>query len=521
MDAATAHRRRWATLGVLCICLLVIGLDNTVLNVALPTLATSLHAGQSQLQWIVDAYTLVFAGLLLTTGSLGDRFGRRKALFAGLAWFGGASLWAAWAGSAGELIAARGAMAVGAAFIMPATLSVLTNSFTDPKERARAIGVWAGVSGLGIVFGPTLGGWLLQHFWWGSVFLINVPVVVAGLIAGFWLVPESRDPSAPRIDVGGALLSIAGLSTLIWAIIEAPERGWESPSILTGFVVAAVLIGLFALWESRVREPMLDLGYFRNRRFASGCLSVTLLFFGLFGTVFFLTQYLQFVLGYTALEAGQRVLPVATLVLGAPLGVRLAERIGEKFTVGLGMGVVATGMGLLATTSVDSGYGHVAAVLAIMGLGMGTAMAPATEAVMGALPKDKAGVGSAVNDATRHVGGAFGVAVLGSILSSAYGDRLRDELPGQAVPEVATDGLAGALAIAERLPADVGRAFAAAAREAFVHGMDVTVAVGAGVAALGALLALAWMPSRAPAAPPEATPVAASDVEERELEPSA
>src|SRR3954469_14497415 len=238
MDATTAHRRRWATLAVLTVCLLVIGLDNTILNVTLPRLSSSLDAADSQLQWIVDAYTLVFAGLLLTAGSLGDRFGRRTALFTGLALFGTASVWAAWSGSAEQLIAARAAMGIGGAFIMPSTLSVLTNTFTDSTERAKAIGIWAAASGLGIVMGPTLGGWLLERFWWGSVFLVNVPIALLAIVAGCWLVPDSRDPAAPRVDIGGAVLSIAGLSTLVWSIIEAPQRGWTSTAVLTGLTLA-------------------------------------------------------------------------------------------------------------------------------------------------------------------------------------------------------------------------------------------------------------------------------------------
>jgi EmrB/QacA subfamily drug resistance transporter len=502
MDASTAYRRRWSTLGVLSICLLVIGLDNTILNVALPSLATDLDAGDSQLQWMVDSYTLVFAGLLLTAGSLGDRFGRRAALFSGLAVFGLASLWAAWSGSAGELITARAVMGIGGALIMPSTLSVLTNTFTDAKERAKAIGIWAAVSGLGIVFGPTVGGWLLEHFWWGSVFLVNVPVAALAIIAGCWLIPESRDPSAPRIDVGGALLSVAGLSTLIWCIIEAPARGWTSGTVLGGFAVALVLLAGFVLYESRIAEPMLNLSYFADRRFAAGSVSVTLLFFALFGTIFFLTQYLQFVLGYSALEAGQGLIPVGTLVIGAPLGIKLSEHFGERWVIPTGMALVATALGVLATTSMESGYGHVAVFLAVTGFGMGLAMAPATEAVMGSLPKDKAGVGSAVNDTTRQVGGAFGVAVLGSILSSAYADRLSDSQPGPGLPDGATDGLAGALAVAARMPGDAGTALAAAAKEAFVQGMDVTVATGALVVAVGAVLTWWLLPprDRAPAA---------------------
>ena len=304
--ATEPYPRRWWALGVLSLSLILIGLDNTILNVALPTLSQDLHATDSQLQWIVDGYTLVFAGLLLTAGSLGDRFGRRKALFTGLIVFATGSLAATWAGSAGQLTAARAVMGVGGAIIMPATLSVLTNVFVDARERAKAIGIWAAVSGLGIVLGPTAGGWLLEHFWWGSVFLINVPIAAAALISGYWLVPESRDPAAPRVDVLGAVLSVAGLGTLVWAIIEGADRGWTSAPILSAFAVAAVTLTAFVYWQHRCEHPMLDLRFFRDRRFTTACVAITLVFFGMFGTIFFLTQYLQFVLGYSPLEAGRR-----------------------------------------------------------------------------------------------------------------------------------------------------------------------------------------------------------------------
>jgi EmrB/QacA subfamily drug resistance transporter len=334
-------------------------------------------------------------------------------------------------------------MGIGGAFIMPSTLSVLTNSFPNAKERAKAIGIWAAVSGLGIVFGPTIGGWLLEHFWWGSVFLVNVPVALAGMVAGYWLVPESRDPAAPRVDIVGAALSVVGLTALVWAIIEAPSRGWTSGAVLAGFGLAVLVLASFAAWEMRVAHPMLNLRYFANPRFAAACLSVTLVFFAMFGMVFFLAQYLQFVLGYSPLAAGQRLIPVATLVLGAPIGIKLSERIGSKVVVVAGLSIVAGALWLLSTTTTSTGYGRVAEVLMLIGFGMGAVMAPATEAIMGALPRAKAGVGSAVNDTIRQIGGALGVAVLGSILSSVYGDRLGGTIDGQPVPGRRRTGSAG------------------------------------------------------------------------------
>ncbi len=496
MDPAAAYRRRWATLGVLAVSLVMIMLDNTILNVALPSLARSLEASERQLQWMVDAYILVFAGLMLTAGSTGDRFGRRTALAAGLAVFGSASAWAAWSGSPSELIAARGLMGLGGALIMPATLSIITNSFPNPKERAKALGIWAAVSGIGLVFGPTIGGWLLGHFWWGSVFLVNVPVAAAGIVAAVWLVPDTRDPAAPRIDLLGALLSTVGLVMLVWAIIEAPSRGWTSTPVLVGFGVGAVVLAAFVAWEMSVAEPMFDLRYFADARFSAASLSVALVIFALFGMIFFLSQYLQFVLGYTALQAGERMIPVGSLVLGAPLGVRLAERLGAKIVVGTGLGLSAVALWILSTTTIHSGYGHLAGVLVLLGFAVGIVMAPGTDAVMSALPKAKAGAGSAVTVTIRQVSGALGVAVLGSVLSSAYVGRLGATLPGRPVPEVAKDGIAGALAVAGRLPGESGTALGAAAREAFIHAMDTTLHVGCGVALAGAVLALIWLPAR-------------------------
>ena len=498
MDPETAYRRRWATLGVLCVSLLVIGLDNTILNVALPTLSRDLDASDSQLQWIVDAYTLVFAGLLLTAGSLGDRFGRRRALVLGLLVFAAGSLWAAWSTSPGELMAARGVMGAGGAFIMPSTLSVLTNSFRDPAERTKAIGLWAAVSGVGIVLGPSCGGWLLEHFWWGSVFLVNVPIALGAVVAARWLVPESRDPAAPRTDYVGAALSIGGLASLVWGIIEAPSKGWTSEPVLLAFTLSVALLSSFVDWERRTPDPMLNLAFLRSARFSAAAVSVTLVFFALFGSVFFMSQYLQFVLGYTPLEAGVRVIPVATLIIGAPLAVWLTRPLGDKLVVGIGLALVSASLLLLASTSETDGYGHVALVLGLLGLGIGLTMTPATDAVMGSLPVTKAGVGSAMNDTTRQVGGALGVAVLGSVLSSGYTARL-GSTEGSPVPDQARDGIGAAMRIADQLPGASGAALSDAARTAFLHGMSVASLAAAGVAAAGAVVAIVWLPSRAPA----------------------
>lgn len=496
MDAETIYRRRWATLVVLSLSLVIIGLDNTILNVALPTLVRELGATASQLQWMVDAYVLVFAGLLLTMGALGDRFGRKLALNVGLALFGLSSIAAAFADTANTLIAARAVMGIGGALIMPSTLSIITNVFEGP-ERGRAIAAWAAVAGLGIILGPVLGGWLLENFWWGSIFLINIFVVVVAIGAGAVLVPESKDPEATPLDPLGAVLSIAGLVTLVYAIIEAPARGWTDPLVLTAFGLAAVLIAVFLWWETRTNHPMLRLSFFENPRFSAASVAITLVFFAMFGTVFLLTQYLQFVLGFSPLEAGFRVMPIATMIVAAPLSARFTERFGTKRVVTTGLVIVASAMAIMASITVDSGYGQVALALVILGAGMGTAMAPATDSIMGSLPLAKSGVGSAMNDTTRQIGGALGVAILGSVLASSYASAMAPvvaNLPAEAAT-VAGDSVGGAAAVASQIGA-AGAPLLEAASSAFIGGMEIAVWVAAGVALLGAVVTGLFLPAR-------------------------
>jgi EmrB/QacA subfamily drug resistance transporter len=495
------HPRRWLALGVLCLSLLLVVLDNTILNVALPTLAADLGASTSDLQWIVDAYVLVFAGLLLTAGSLGDRYGRRRSLTGGLALFGIASVAGALSGSVEELIAARAVLGLGAAFVMPATLSIITNLFTDPKERARAIAAWAGVAGLGVAIGPVTGGWLLEHFWWGSVLLVNVPFVVLALVAGRRLLPESRDPAQPRLDVGGAALSIVGLTALIWTLIEAPHHGWGDIVTIGGLGLAFAVGAAFVAWERRSDHPMLDLRFFEDRRFSVSTGAITFVMFAMFGSFFILTQLLQLALGYSAFESGVRMLPVAaTMFVVAPTSARLVERLGTKLVVGTGMAVVSLGLLLTSRIEVTDGYGTVATAMVVLAFGMALVMAPATEAIMGSLPPAKAGVGSAVNDTTREVGGALGVAVLGSVLSSIYGSRMAEALEGTPLPvevrSVAEESLGGALAVAGRIGGDAGATLGAVARDAFVDGVGVSLVIAAVVALVGAVGVFALLPSR-------------------------
>jgi EmrB/QacA subfamily drug resistance transporter len=509
MDADKIYARRWWTLGVLCLSLLVIGLDNTILNVALPTLVRDLRATQSQLQWIVDAYTIVYASLLLTTGSMGDKFGRKGALSVGLAVFGLGSVASAFSGSAAMLIAARGVAGIGGCIIMPATLSILTNVF-PAGERGKAIGVWAGVSGLGIVIGPTVGGWLLQHFWWGSVFLINVPVVIAALIAGYFLVPTSRDPSSPRLDPVGTVLSAVGLVGVLYAIIEGPSKGWTNTGVLAAFAFGVALVATFIRWELRSDHPMLDVRFFQNPRFSGASIAVTLIFFAMFGSLFFLTQYLQDVLGYSALQAGLGFAPLAaTLMISAPNSSRLTARFGTKVVVTAGMAVTAGALLLLTQATVHSGYLLVGTVLALLGAGMGTAMAPATDSIMGSLPLAKAGVGSAVNDTTRQIGGALGVAILGSITNSVYRSHVGSSAVIAALPAAARaavrNGIGNAVAVAQQMGANpTATAVANQAKKAFVHAMTSTVYLGAAFALAGAAFAFWWLPAR-PAVEPGAS----------------
>jgi EmrB/QacA subfamily drug resistance transporter len=494
------HRRRWLTLAVLCVSLLVIVLDNTIVNVALPTLVRDLGTSVTDLQWVVDAYTLVFAGLLLTAGSLGDRFGRKGALTLGLAIFATASAAAAFAGGVAPLIGARAVMGIGAALIMPATLSILTNVFTDTRERAVAIGLWSGVAGIAVALGPVTGGFLLDHFWWGSVFIVNVPIVIGAIIAGHFLVPTSRNPMQPRLDLGGAALSIVGLGALVAAIIEAPSHGWTSPLIIAGFAVAVGALTAFVLWERHVDEPMLDVRFFANARFSAASINVTIVFFSLFGFIFLATQYLQFVLGYSAFDAGVRTLPFAfALMVMAPLSSKAVQWFGTKRIVVTGMLIFSSGLVVASTSTVTSGYPRVMIAMILMGAGMGLSVAPATESIMGALPLHQAGVGSAVNDTSREVGGALGVAIVGSMLSSLYATNLNAKLPAGVpaqVRDAADQSVGAALQVSSQL-GRVGAPLAGAARESFVYAMSRASLVTAAVAFVGALLAWRFLPARA------------------------
>jgi len=496
--ATQPYPRRWKALGVLALSLLVITMGNTILNVGLPTIREELDASSSQLQWIVDSYLLVFAGFLLAAGSLGDRFGRRRALLTGLVTFGIGSCLAAISDSATALIASRALMGLGAAGIMPTTLSILTNIF-PAGERPKAIAAWAAVSGLGIAIGPISGGFLIEHFAWSSIFLINIPVVLACLAGALWLVPESRDPESPRIDVTGTLLSIAGLSAIVWGLIEAPERGWGEPLILSAFGGGAAIVAAFIAWECRTDHPMLDVRVFRNLRFSAASISITFVFFALMGVMYFLTTYLQSVLGFSALESGVRMLPIAAgMIVASKLSVAMTRRFGTKITVAGGLAHVAGSMLMIAGFDTGTGDMQIAMALGTMGQGIGLAMSPATDAIMSSLPRAKAGIGSAMNDVVREVGGTLGIAVLGSLLTSSYGRGMDEAAAGLPAPaaEAASDSVGGAHEVAAQMGDGAGAKLIGLADAAFIDAMATTATIAAGAAVIGALIALAFLPSR-------------------------
>ncbi len=526
-DMAPAPRR-WAILAVLCLSVFVIVIDGTIVNVALPTLVRDLGATNSELQWIVDAYTLVFASLLLVAGSIGDRFGRRPVLQWGMAVFAATSLLAALVDSPAALIAARAAMGVGAALIFPATLAILVNVFTVPRERAMAIGIWAAISGLAVALGPVTGGWLLEHFHWGSVFLVNLPIAAISLIGTQMVVPNSKDPHVARFDPLGMILSTAMISMLVWAIIEGPNHGWLSPTSLAAFAVAAALLVAFTVWELRSDHPMLDVGVFTNARFSAGSVSVTFAFFALFGFTFMVTQYFQFVRGYGTLLAGLCTVPFALFTgIAAPASTKLAERFGTKAIVVAGLLSMALGFLVAAVVAADAPYGVLVIAMFFMGGGVGLVNAPATEAIMGALPPERAGVGSAVNDTTRELGGTLGVALVGSLFSSVYASRLDDALV--AYPQLpagaraaARDSVGAAFEIARRVGEQAGpqagQAFKAAVDASFVDGFHAGSLVAAAVVVIGAAVAYAFLPSRAARAGVGAASAAGQAGFEREQE---
>lgn len=503
-----SRSRRWIALSILCLSLFLAVVDNTIVNVALPTLNRELNAGTTEMQWIVDAYTLVFSALLLTMGHVGDRIGRKRALQIGLVIFGLTSILAALSTTSGQLIGARALMGIGAALIFPATLAIIVNVFTDPKERAAAIGIWTAMVGVAVAVGPIAGGLLLENFSWGAIFMVNVPIVIISILLGALFLPESRDPNIGALDFRGFFLSIAGIALVVWSIIEAPNYGWTSPLIIATFVGGIALLVLFARVELTLSHPMLNVRLFKNPRFTAASMSITTAFFALFGFIFLITQFLQFVQGYSPLQAGIRTLPfaIATGVM-SPLAIVLMHRFGAKAIMSLGLLVMGVGFLIAATITEESEYlGPVVISMVIIATGLGMATSPATESIMSTLPPDQAGAGAAVNDATREIGGTLGVAVVGSVFLSFYSASAKDGyqslgLPGEFESTV-SESMGGGLIVAEQLPGNVAEQLISVIEVAFIEGLSRGSLIAAAVVIAGGVLALRYLPSRSKDAEP-------------------
>jgi MFS transporter, DHA2 family, integral membrane protein len=515
---ADVYRRRWTILGVLCMSLIIVVIGNTSLNVALPAMSESLGLTNSQQQWVVDAYSLVFAGMLFTAGTLGDRFGRKGFMQTGMLLFGLASAYTTFfADSATGVISARAVMGIGGALVMPATLSILVNCFPS-SERAKAIGIWSGIAGGGAALGLVLGGWLVEHFWWGSAFAINVPVTVLAFALAAYFVPTSRDRHPQRLDPFGAFLSMAGLGVFVYGLIEAPHWGWASPTSLAVIAAGLTILAGFVLWELHTPHPMLDVRLFTNKRFSVSSLSMTLVFLTMFGFFFVVSQLFQLVLGYGPFESGLRMLPIMPLmIIAAPMSANLVPRFGARVVVSFGMVLTAVGVLILSTLDASSGYTHVLVGMFPMAIGMGLTMSPMTELIMSSVPRDKAGVGSAMNDTTRELGTTLGVAILGSILSSGYASRIGDvtaALPGPARQAV-SGSLAGALGTAQQI-SQTGDAAGAtqlvnAAKDAWAYGLQMSMMIGAGIVLVAAIICAKFLPGR------PAAEIAGDNFEESEV----
>ena len=499
-DQSRDYRMRWWTLAVVSVTVLLATIDETILNVAIPSLQRELGASASSLQWMVNSYMLVFGGLLLTMGGVGDRYGRARMLRYGLAVFALFSLGAALAQTAEQLIAARAIMGVGGAMMMPATLAIIVNVFEE-KERPKAIAIWAMMAGLGVALGPILGGVLLNYFYWGSVFVVNVPIAVIAIIASLFLVPDSRDPNSRPLDIPGALLSMGAISALMLAIIEGPGWGIASPQLAITVATAVVLGWGFVLRERQAEYPLLDFALFRLPRFSIGAAAVSLAFFSMVGFIFGFTQYLQFVQGYTPLGAGIRFLPLAAaFMLGAIASEELVRRFGTTKVVAAGLAIMTAAMPLVLLWEMDTSYLVVGSIVAMISLGIGLVFAPAAEAVMGAVDVAKAGVGSAMNDVTQMLAGALSIAVVGSVMYAIYAAKLGDaaaSLPAEA-REVVRDSIGAAVQLAASLPQEDALALSAAAKLAFTDAFGLAVLIGAGFSLVGVLIVARFMPARDP-----------------------
>lgn len=505
-----AYERRWWVLAVLSASVFLVVVDNLIVNVALPTLQRELDASVTSLQWIVDAYALIFACLLLAGGGIGDRLGRKRTLQIGLVLFAIFSGFGAFAGSADGLIIWRGAMGIGAALVFPATLAIITNLFIDPVERAKAIGIWSAVSGMAVAFGPVAGGFLLEHFWWGSVFLVNIPIVVIALFVGHFLIPESREPHRGRFDIPGLLLSVAAIGSLVFTVIESPHWGWGSVPSLLGFTFSAAMLATFVRYESRREDPLLDVTFFRNPRFSAATGSIGIAFFSLFGFTFLVTQYFQFVRGYDPLESGLRTLPFAIGAgITAPLAARAALKWGTTRVVATGLFNMSIGFMIMSQINADTAYwGPIIIAMLLMANGLSLVTSPSTDAVMGSVPRERAGVASAVNDISRELGGTLGVAVTGSVFISLYTPRIVElfqDVPGfvEALPpgafDQAQDSVGAAFAVGLTSPEALRPQIFDAVNESFMSGFGTACLVVSISAFVGSLLALRFLPARSKA----------------------
>ena len=514
--------RRWLILVVLCLSVFLVVVDNTIVNVALPTLNRHLGASITSLQWIVDAYSLAFAGLLLAGGGVGDRLGRKGTMQIGLVFFGIFSAFAAASHSTGTLIASRALMGIAAAFIFPASLAILTTVFPDHSERQKALGIWGAVSGIAVAFGPVVGGALLEHFWYGSIFLVNVPIVVVTLIAGQLLIPRLPRIRQHRFDVRGVVLSTAGVTSLVLAIIEGPQWGWTATGTLACFAVAAVLLTVFTLFELRTEGPLLDVRVFRIRRFTGGAVSVSVAFFSLFGFIFLITEYFQFVKGYSTLSAGVHTLPFAVVAaIFTPLAAVVALRVGSRAVVSFGLLLMAGGLVVAAFNSeANTAYwGPIVFSMVLLALGLSAITAPTAEAVMGSVPDEQRGAAAGVNNTTRELGGTLGVAVFGSIFASSYAPKIISAfrpLPIPAGPKAEShQSVAAALGVVHRAPHSVQPALETIVFHAFHSGLLVACLAGAGVAAAGAVAAFRLLPGREPAEAVDASNEPCADCREQ------
>ena len=505
------YARRWSALIVLCLSLLIVVMANTSLIVAAPDMTTDLGLSSSDLQWVVDGYTVPYAALMLVLGAIGDKYSRRGALVTGLVIFAGGSVMGSLVHETGLVIAARAVMGVGAAVVMPATLSLLVAIFPK-RERARAITAWTATSGLAIAVGPLVAGWLLEDHAWGSTFLINVPIAVVAVVGALVLVPPSKADKMGRIDYVGGLLSIVSVGSLVYAIIEGPHFGWGAGPVAAA-VVAAVGLPAFVAWELRHPHPMLDVRRFTQRSFSGSMMAVLFFFFGTYGAIYYATQFLQFVLGYSALETGVRLLPLAAAVsLGAAVTGRLTPKLGMKPMVVTGMAIGTVGVFLLTLVDKTSGYGDFLPMMLLLGFAIGLSVSPATDTIMGSFPENELGVGGGANDTALELGGSLGIAILGSLLGTTYKDKLTDLVGGHlpaAALDTAKDSVGGGLAVAQQIAKtpsagpQQAQALVDAVHEAFAHGVARTSLVGGIIMAAGTLIVLAVLPGRRAARTPE------------------